>query len=41
MLVGECLFERVFLKSQISSESDSTRHGASVGGSKNLTSPDS
>ena len=28
MLVGECLFEHVFLKSQISSDSDSTRRGA-------------
>jgi hypothetical protein len=28
MLVGECCFELVFLKSQISSDSDSTRGGA-------------
>jgi hypothetical protein len=28
MLVGECLFEHAFLKSQIFSESDPTRRGA-------------
>jgi hypothetical protein len=41
MLVSESLFEPVFLKSQIYSDSDSTRRGAPVRGSKNLTSPDS
>jgi hypothetical protein len=39
MLVRERLFERVFLKSQIFSDSGSTRRGTPVLGSKSLTSP--